>query len=174
MVQLVEYIMENENVIYKYCRKSTKNSDTAWDLLQNTYLKAIMLPETEIASLKSYVMTMIKFNHINTLKSLQHRSSLLTSEYKDSNDDLDDDDRISPAYNINRNCRIVGKMELAIDTKKVLEIMDKVCYPAERMAIVHNLKTDDARSDALGKGFQSHKTSRRNGIIKIKNYLLGE
>lgn len=170
MTQLVDYIMENETSIYKHCRKFTKNNDVAWDLLQIVYIRAITLEEKPIDNIRAYVNTMITYNYINMKKSANSRMLATSSIYIDSNDDLDDDEFVSYGT-INYNKLDYNPVDVTIDTKKVLEIMEEICHPAERQAIINNLVTDDARSGAFGKSFESLKTSRRNGISKIKNYL---
>ena len=170
MVQLVDYIMKNEKSLYKYCRQYTKNTDVAWDLLQITYIKAINLDETIINNFKTYTNIMIKYNYINMKNSINNRMLATSSIYIDSNDDLDDDNFVSYGT-INYNKLDYDPVDVTIDTKKVLEIMEEICHPAERQAIINNLVTDDARSGGFGKSFETLKASRRNGINKIRNYL---
>lgn len=172
MVQLVEYITKNEKQIYKFCRKYTKNNDLAWDLLQTVYLRALELPDREILSITSYVYTMIRFNHLNSMKTFNAKLLLKSTLYKESCDDTDE--YIENTFKHKQDTSLVldyNPVETTIDTKKVLEIMNKICQPSEKQAIIHNLETDDARSNAFGKSFETLKASRRNAIYKIKNYL---
>lgn len=172
MVQLVEYITKNEKQIYKFCNKYTKNNDLAWDLLQTIYLKAIKLSDIEILDMAPYVYTMIRFTHYNSIKSRKAKVFLTASLYKESSDDSDD--FLDNAYQHKQDTSLIldyNPVETTIDTKKVLEIMNKICQPSEKQAIINNLTTDDARSGAFGKNFETLKASRRNGINKIRNYL---
>lgn len=172
MVQLVEYIMENQNLIYKLCRKKTKNSDLAWDLLQTVYVRAMALQETEIQNLSAYVTTMIAFNHINNIKSFNVKMLAMSNLYTETSDDseefLENDFRHKREPISDTD---YSPVETIIDTNKILEIMHKICQPGEKQAIVNNLNTDDARSNAFGKSFETLKASRRNGIAKIRSYL---
>jgi hypothetical protein len=126
---------------------------TAKDLLQDSYMYVLNNKTDHAEDHKAFIKILIKGRFLNNRRLNKNRVFSESSEYFDffSYEEKNKEDTL--LFN------------------QIVEIVNKICYPKEKEAIFHALKTDDLTTGINGGSFETLKANRRFGIQRVIKYL---